>query len=635
VGEATTVFSDVHDLGVRKGHKPPNEGICMRLRHRILAVGVAGAALVPAVTGTALAAPNGSTGTRSPGARAGDTTSPVEKKRVDSVPTPKLGWYKCYDIAECATVRLPLDYDKPKGATTEIAVLRVKARDPKKRIGSLFVNPGGPGGQGTALAYQASDFLGDDVLDRFDIVGFDPRGIGFSDNVKCFKSTKDQTGALAGFTVPFPIGKKEETAFISSAKALGKACSTTGKKLAGGMSTAEAARDMDVLRRAAGDKKLSYLGFSYGTALGQYYANMFPDRMRAVVVDGVINPVSWVGTDKTAGQIVDDRLRSADGAYKALHEILVRCAKAGTDKCSFAKFGDPVKNFDVLAKRLKAKPADLDGSKITYADLVAGVLGLLYDPQGYEVIDSVLSDLWQATSPTSTAQQAAAAKKALAARIAERRAQVKKEEDAEQKVSARDFPYDNSIEAFSGVTCTDGRHPKDANSWPKLTAASDKRAPYFGRAWGWSTVQCASKSWTVRDEDAYTGPFNRRTSAPVLFVGNYYDPATNYNDAVSSNKLLPGSRLLSSNSWGHTAYGTSACVTNAVDGYLVRGTLPPAGKVCVGDIQPFAPTPAPAREARGLADAGAMATQANATESNKQLPPVATPVPPSILLGTR
>jgi pimeloyl-ACP methyl ester carboxylesterase len=621
----------------------PHEGIYMRLGHKILAVGMAGAVLVPAVTGTALAAPSGSVGTQSPGARlapAGDTTSPVEQKRVDGVPTPKIDWYKCLKIAECATVRLPLAYDEPKGPTTEIAVLRVRARDPKKRLGSLFVNPGGPGGQGTEMASNAPKFLSKDVLDRFDIVGFDPRGIGFSDNVKCFKSVKEKTAAMTGINAAFfPMGEKQETAFITSAKALGKACSTTGKTLAGHMSTAEVARDMDVLRRAVGDKKLSYLGFSYGTALGQYYANMFPDRLRAVVVDGVINPVSWVGTDQTANQILDDRLRSADGAYKALREILVRCRKAGKRKCSFAKFGDPVKNFDVLAKRLKAKPADVEGTKITYADLVGGMLGWLYGPGGYKPIDQNLSDLWKATSRTSTAQQAAAAKKVLATQIAQRRVQVKQEANVAKTVSSRafrrDFPYDNGADAFTGVTCTDGRHPNDADRWPAMTAASDKRAPYFGRAWAWSTVQCAGNSWTVRDEDAYTGPFNQRTSAPVLFVGDYYDPATNYDQAVSSSKLLPGSRLLSSNSWGHTAYGTSACVTNAVDRYLVQGTLPPAGKVCVGDIQPFAPAPAKARKARASADSGAMTTQADAGESDKPLPPVATRVPLSTLLGTR
>ncbi|MFI0411163.1 alpha/beta hydrolase [Actinomadura sp. 3N508] len=604
----------------------------MRLRIRILAAGAA-AALVPALAGTALADP-GTPGAGGRAALAADTTSPAEKKRVDSVPTPKLGWYPCYGSAECATVRVPLDYDAPKGATTEIAVLRLKARDAKKRIGSLFVNPGGPGGQGTAMAFQADGFLAPDVLDRFDIVGFDPRGIGFSDNVACFKSAKDQTLALAGLGVAFPIGAKQEAAFIKSAKALGNGCSTTGKKLAGAMSTAEVARDMEVLRRAVGDKKLTYLGFSYGSALGQYYANLFPDRVRAVAVDGILNPVSWAGTKKTGNQIVDDRLRSADGAWRALKEILVRCGEAGKAACTFAEFGDPVKNFGVLAERLKAKPADLDGDKVTYADLVSGALGELYYPDGYIYINTALTQLWQATTPTTTAAQAAkaaTARKALAARIAERRAKVRQRQDAAGKMLAKGFPYENGLDAFSSVVCTDGRHPKKAGDWPALTAASDKRAPYFGRAWGWGSVQCAGDSWKVRDEDAYTGPFNRRTTAPVLIVGNYYDPATNYDDAVSSSKLLPGSRLLSSNSWGHTAYGSSACVTDAVSGYLTGGALPPAGTVCIGDIQPFAPQPDRALATRGPADAGAMAARPAAAG----LPPVATRVPTSILLGTR
>ncbi|WP_131736612.1 alpha/beta hydrolase [Actinomadura roseirufa] len=601
----------------------------MPLRYSMLAAGVAGALLVPAFAGAALADPGGA------GVRAGDTTSAAEKNRVDRVPAPKLHWYECYDRAECATVRLPLDYDDPKGPTTEVAVLRMKARKAEQRIGSLFVNPGGPGGQGTAMAYQAPSFLSPDVLDRFDVIGFDPRGIGFSVNVKCFKSTRDQTLALQGSGVAFPVGGKQESAFIASSRALGKGCSTSGKTLAGAMSTAEAARDMDVLRRAVGDKKLTYLGFSYGTVLGQYYANMFPDRLRAVAADGVVNPVSWTGTPATAGRILDDRLRTADGTAKALHELLVRCAKAGKPKCEFAGYGDPVKNFDVLAKRLKAKPAGAEGARVFYSDFISAVQTWLYAPGGYTFIDEFSSELWRETSPTSTAAQAGAARRALATRIAERRAEVKRQKEAAEKVLAYDFPYDNGLDAFSGVTCTDGLHPKKAGSWPAATAAADKRAPYFGRAWGWTSVQCAGDAWTVRDEDAYTGPFNRRTSAPVLFVGNYYDPATNYNEAVSSSKLLPNSRLLSSNSWGHTAYGTSKCVTEAVDAYLVAGTLPPAGKVCVGDTQPFEPHPRPAPTTKGPADASAMANQANATGNGTKLPPVATRVPPSILLGTR
>ena len=574
------------------------------------------------------------------GAASSDTTSTLEKARVDRVPTPKLAWYPCYQIAECATAQLPLDYDQPNGATTEIALLRIKARNPKKRIGSLFVNPGGPSGQGTGAALSLQSVLSDDMLDRFDLVGFDPRGVGFSDQVRCFGSFKDQSLATAGMEVPFPWGAGEQRSYLASAKNLGTGCSTTGKPLSGSMSTAEVARDMDVLRRAVGDRKLTYLGFSYGTALGQYYANMFPDRLRAIVVDGVVNPQSWVGTDQTADQILDDRLRSADGAYQALHEMLLRCGKAGPDSCQFAQFGDPVEQFAALAGRLQAKPVVIGRDKVTYADLISGIEAAMYDPSGYLDVDAELTELYQDSAPAGTIPpaQVAAAQRALSTRISARRANVRKTtfRTEGRKAFGRNFSYSNDQDAFSVVTCTDARHPRRAESWPAQTAAADRRAPYFGRLWDWESVQCAGDNWSVHDEDAYTGPFNRHTRVPVLFVGDYYDPATNYDQAVSASQLLPNSRLLSSDSWGHTAYGTSNCVTSAVDSYLIAGTLPAAGTVCHGDLQPFAdtPTPASARRLRASADA-ATAVQTRRIGGAKQLPPVVDGLPPSILLGTR
>jgi pimeloyl-ACP methyl ester carboxylesterase len=605
--------SDTHRLlNIVSIHVHRPKGASMPITTRLLSAGVAGAVLAGLVT-----APVGA----APGPAGADRTSPTEAARVDRVPTPKLDWYDCYGQAQCATVQLPLDYDRPTGPTVELAVLRVRARDQKHRIGSLFVNPGGPGGSGASLALAAPRFLSDEVLGKFDVVGFDPRGVGVSQQVKCFPSHKDQTKALAGMNVAFPWTKKEEKAYVASSEAVGKACSATGKPLTGAMSTGEVARDMDVLRRAVGDTKLTYLGFSYGTALGQYYANMFPDRVRAVAVDGVLDPTAWVGDRKHPTE-QDQRLRSADGAYKALHEILVRCDKAGGQKCAFAK-GDPVANFELVAERLRAKPlviTDEDGEfTFGYADFVGNALGMLYDPSGSEGIVQMTEELLTLTEPPATGGAAgrATAGRNLRALLAKVREQRK-----------FDFPYDNSLEAFLGVDCTDGVHATTASDWPKLAAAADKRAPYFGRAWTWGTAPCAGKTWTVRDEDAYTGPFNRKTSAPVLIVGNYWDPATNYDGAVSSSKLLPNSRLLSSDSWGHTAYGTSACVTGAVDAYLLAGTLPAKGKVCVGDVQPFADAPADARTTRAPADPAAVARQgAPAPGTPKQLPPVAPLLP--------
>jgi pimeloyl-ACP methyl ester carboxylesterase len=536
----------------------------MSLLARLLAAGLTGALLA----GTAVAP---ATAVVPAAAAASDVTSPQEAERVDRVPAPELQWYACYGAAQCATVRLPLDYDEPDGATVELALLRLKARKQAQRIGTLFVNPGGPGGSGTDMAAMAPAFLSASVLDRFDVVGFDPRGIGASDNVKCFGSTREQVAAQKQLNMFFPYGAKQEAAYTKAARAVGRACSSTGAALAGAMSTAEVARDLDVLRRAVGDQKLTYLGFSYGTLLGQYYAAMFPDRVRALALDGVINPKSWTGSTANQGTLQDDRLRSADAAYRALRELLIRCDRAGTKRCVFAA-GDPQKRFAAIARALRAKPLELGHNvRLAYADFIGLTLSALYSPDAGGFITAVAADVETLLAGGKGTKQ----RTTLRAHL------------SRLHTPARDYPYDNSVDAFSGVICTDGNHPQDTAQWPALTAAEDKRAPYFGRAWGWGDAQCARKTWTVEDEDAYRGPFNRQTAAPVLFVGNYWDPATSYRQAVSATALLPGSRLLSSDNWGHTAYGTSKCATTAVDSYLLRGTLPAAGTVCRSPMQPF------------------------------------------------
>jgi pimeloyl-ACP methyl ester carboxylesterase len=563
-----------------------------RKAHRLLTAALAGILLSAGAVAPGSAAP-----------AAPDRTSRTESERVDAVPTPRLGWHACHEIAECATARLPLDYDQPDGATTEIALLRVKAKDQRRKIGSLFLNPGGPGGSATSFALFAPSFLSDSLLERFDIVGVDPRGIGAGANVRCFSSVADQTPVLDLLNVPFPVTRAEEQRYVAGSELLGKACSTTGRPLSGAMSTAEVARDMDVIRRAVGDRKLNYLGFSYGSALGQYYANMFPDRFRALAVDGVLDPAAWVGSTR---QILDERLRSSDGAYRALIEILERCDRAGEKFCVFAA-GDPVRNFGAIARALRAEPIELPVGggtfTVTYAIFVGAVLGSLYGIDAGPAVTRLAAEVWAALTANSTD---ALTERVRAARPAER---------------GYDIPYQNGLEASSTVICTDGRHPADAGSWPAATARRDQRAPYFGRAWGWIDSQCAHRTWTGQDEDAYRGPFTRRTAAPVLVVGNFWDPATNYRGAVASSRLLPNSRLLSSNNWGHTAYGSGACVTTAIDDYLLTGAPPAGGTVCTDSVQPFTePLPPP----------GETATMS--TPTGKQRPPVATPIPASPLI---
>ncbi|MEV6693238.1 alpha/beta hydrolase [Micromonospora sp. NPDC051196] len=552
------------------------------------------------------------------GATVSHRTSIQERLRVDRVPTPNLDWQECHEYAECATVDLPLDYDDPKGPTTKVAVLRVKARDQKRKIGSLFINPGGPGLPGTDIALVMPYVLSDELLERFDIVGVDPRGVGASNPIRCFRSVEEQARAYEGLNVDFPYTKAEEKAYLASSIAVGRACSTTGRPISGAMSTAEVARDMDVLRRAVGDKKLTYLGYSYGSILGQYYANMFPDRVRAVAIDGVLDATAWVGGGKYGDVDQESRMRSAQGADKALREILKRCKTVGAEVCPLAP-GDPEAKFELALQRLKAGPVVIDlpylGPRpFTYTSFVGYVLRLLYYPWNDGDIVWLAAEVLRLTDPTAPKADREQARAALAQRLA--------------RADIDDTPYNNLEEAFLGVNCADANHPKDVAPWPARAARAEKRDGYFGRLWTWRSAACARDSWTVRDEDRFTGPFNRRTANPVLVVGNYWDPATNYNGAVSTSKLLPNSRLLSSDSWGHTAYGSSACATKAIDAYLLRVTLPRKGTVCKGDIQPFEEVPEFAATTRAEVPSSDTAGQsAPRRGAPKQLPPVVAPLP--------
>lgn len=571
------------------------------------------AALAAAATVTSLAVGPAAVAspTRAGAASATSTLSPAdEARKVDRLKTPRPHWFTCEAFApgaECATVALPLDYDNPKGAQTHVAVLRLTARDPRHRIGTLFVNPGGPGGSGVQMASFARQFLSPAVLDRFDVIGFDPRGTNFSDPVRCWPNLGDQFDALEPiFSMPFPFTRPQLRAYSRASEDFGRACSTRGRTLAGSMSTAEVARDMDVLRRMAGDSKLTYLGFSYGSYLGTVYSSMFPSRVRAVAIDGVIDPVRWAGTTSTASTPQTQRIRSGEGAAKALQEILKRCKAAGKDYCGFAALGDPTASYAEIVAELKAAPvviSDPDTGEVflelSWPVLTSLLLGDLYSPDAGSLVDmdlTAVASLLEEEFPAGTTAAARQDKRQAAARtrlVSRVRAgeTAAKAATAEKRRLARTvgwaFPYDNSPEAFQAVTCTDGRNPSRARDWATYAAAGDRAAPDFGRLWTWASAPCATSTWTVKDEDAYRGPFTRATSNPVLVVGNLWDPATNYRGAVATSLLLPNSRLLTSNSWGHTAYGTSDCVTGAVDRYLLTRKVPAVGASCVGDVQPF------------------------------------------------
>ncbi len=564
----------------------------------LLAAVAGGALLSPLIAPLAQAAPPTGPG-QPPGPRVAgtavvDRTSAVERKRVDSVKTPKLRWSSCHGSAKCATVRLPRDYDRRRGATVKIALLKRPAKDPARKIGTLFLNPGGPGGSGTEIAFYAPEFLSREVLDRFDIVGFDPRGTNASSNVKCFSSARKQKPVLNRLlSRAFPNGAAEEKKFRSAYDKQARACSTSGRPLSAAVSTAEVARDLDVLRRAVGDAKLSFLGFSYGSYLGQVYANMFPDRVRAVAIDGVVDPIRWAGRSSSKSDPIGDRLRSADGSWRALREILLRCRLAGAAACESAAKGDPVLNFDVVAERLKRKPlVDVDadtGDRFVfgYPELIGAVLGSLYSEFGYADIDYNLTRLIDLTNPDPRARRTPTATRSAFDGLRSRLQQIADRQQSGFDRANFGARYDNGMDAFATITCSDSSNAKNLSRYGAIGAAADRRAKYFGRLWLWNSAACSSTRWTLKDEDSYRGPFATRTAAPVLIVGNSWDPATNVSGAQAAARLLPNSRLLTSDSWGHTAYNTSRCVTASVDGYLLSGRLPGVGATCRGDIQPF------------------------------------------------
>lgn len=525
---------------------------------RIAAVAAAVALIVPAGAATAEAAP---------------TTSALERSRVDRVPTPTLNWRAC-EYGQCATVRLPLDYDQPKGSTVDIAVTRIPARDKARRIGSLFLNPGGPGGSGAEFPSRARAWLGAEVLDRFDLIGMDPRGTNSSTTTRCFPTVRrlDRvTGTLIGMVFPLTAG--EEDRFVHAARGVARGCSGFGRELAASISTAQVARDMDVVRRAVGDRQLSFLGFSYGTYLGQVYANMFPDRVRAIAIDGVIDPTEWVGTAGSRHTPMTTRMDSAAATSAALDEVLRRCDRAPA-RCGV---DDARGTFDRVAAALRHAPLviedDEGGFTLTYQQFIATAVFSLYTEDGAAAIPLLAATVDQMRS------SAAAGARRGSLTSAYRKLSASALESAGE--------YSNVVELVPAVMCSDSLNPRRTRRWSELAAPEDARAPYVGRFWLWNSVYCAGQLWGAYDEDAYRGRFDTVTAHPLLVVGNLHDPATSYRAARSVADLLPGSRLLTSTNWGHTAYGVSGCATRHVDRYLLSGVLPARGTVCDDRPGPF------------------------------------------------
>ncbi len=485
---------------------------------------------------------------------------------VPTVPAvlPSIDWQPCRDGFECARVPVPLDYDRPDGATISLSVIRKPAGDASRRIGNLFMNPGGPGGSGVDIVRGLAQFLPLELRERFDIVGFDPRGILRSTPLRCYRTFDEVFEKLPFFA--YPVTRRQENRQEAYDRSLARACRKHAGPIKRHMSTADVARDMDSLRQASGDSQLNYLGYSYGSALGQTYANLFPDNGRAIVIDGVLDPEAWAGVARGHREPVGSRLRSGVGAKRTLKEFFRLCDEAGTE-CRFS--GDSKRRWNRLVRKFQNDPAFVRRVGGGYSDFIAVTLGALYAPFIWPELASFYRFLEREASRE---------------RIAAQRALMR---DQLGLAAGPQEEYPNFIEGFPGVVCSDGINPRDYGRWRRSADRAQEEQGHFGRLWSWTASACAF--WPRgAGQDQHLGPWNATTANPVLVVGNRYDPATPYTGARAAARLLPNSRLLTYAGWGHTAFFSgNFCVDAEVTRYLLTTTVPARGTVCQPAGSPF------------------------------------------------
>ncbi len=463
----------------------------------------------------------------------------------------KLTWRECgVPGFQCATMKAPLDYAKPSAGDVRLAVARKKATGPGARLGSLLVNPGGPGGSAIDYLQQfAGTGYPAEIRARYDLVAMDPRGVARSEPVQCLDDRAMDTYTQTDVT---PDDRTEIDALAGAYRRFAEGCGAHDPRLLRHVSTVEAARDMDVLRVVLGDRKLTYVGASYGTFLGATYAGLFPDRVGRLVLDGAMDPslsARRMNLDQTAG---------FETAFQSFARDCVRrsdCPLGGRGTTPH-QAGDRLAAF---FRALDAHPlptGDPDGRKLGEALATTGVIAAMYDQGAWPQLRGALN--------TAMKQNDGAALLALSDSYYERdtRGHYANLMYANAAVNCLDLPA-----AFSG--------PEEVE---RALPVFEKASPVFGRGLAWASLNCGY--WPVRP----TGEAHRieaRGAAPIVVVGTTRDPATPYRWAQSLAGQLSSAHLLTYDGDGHTAYGRgSRCIDSAIDTYLLRGTPPAKGKHC-------------------------------------------------------
>ena len=458
-------------------------------------------------------------------------------------PTPpnpgKIAWTDCSGGFQCGTLAVPLDYSHPEGRTINLALIRKPATSSATRIGSVLVNPGGPGESGI-------EFLRSDVSSlanlnrRFDLVTWDPRGVAGSTPVTCVDGPQEDDYLSIDTVLDDP---QEKAAAIQADKDFAAGCQRRSGDLLPFMDTASTAKDMDQIRAAVGDSKLTYLGFSYGTFIGQWYAKLFPTRIRALSLDGVLDPTISANEGLRA-QVV--------GFEQNLQAFLADC-KARTS-CAYGRTGDPASKLNAAMARLDTTPLKVGGRQLTRSLAMTGLLVTLYDQSLWRFLDQGLTALDSGDGRTLLL---------LADLYNKRKA---------------DGTYANLFNgAYQATYCLDFQVPTDVAAYDQLGPSFANASPLFGPWSQYSNLQCTY--WPVKPKNP-TGPLPIKGAPPILLVGGTNDPATPYAEAQAVSRLIEGSILLTRTGNGHTSYDSSPCAHAAEDAYLIDLTLPAAGTVC-------------------------------------------------------
>ncbi|WP_374360216.1 alpha/beta hydrolase [Streptomyces sp. NP-1717] len=446
---------------------------------------------------------------------------------------------------ECATMTAPLDYAKPKGDTIPLALIRARTSDPDKRIGSLVFNFGGPGGSGvTGLPSFGKDY--EKLRTRYDLVSFDPRGVGRSEPVEC----KDDKQLDAYYAKDMtPDDSAEEKSYVDGLKWYAEGCERKSGRELPYVGTVNAARDMELMRQVLGDDKLNYFGISYGTELGGVYAHLYPKSVGRTVFDAVVDP-----TESSE----QGSLGQAKGFQLALTNFAKDCVSRG-DACTLpGSTPQEIENFVVgLLDRLDKKPINALGArKLTQTQATNGIAQALYSKEYWPLLEQGLDE-------------ADGGSGALLLVLSD-------------AMNGRDEKgrYSNIQSANAAVNCVDSKQRYTLAQTKAKLAEFREVSPVFGDFLGWGLLGCSE--WPVpgeRDKPDVSAP----GAAPILVIGNTGDPATPYEGARAMAKAL-GKGVgveLTYEGQGHGAYNSgSTCVQNAVNGYLLDGKVPKDGTVC-------------------------------------------------------